>query len=81
MHDYDEMKAIDYSDSRSRGFAWAEDRYYGTPPEHKTLEQCAQHGRDHSAYSHSRQTDPGWSDEQLKAYHEGYDKEIPNRGR
>jgi hypothetical protein len=54
----------------------AETRYYQTPPEEKTVQQCASHGDDHAAYGWSKQLDPRWSEEQVAAYREAYAKGI-----
>jgi hypothetical protein len=53
----------------------AQTRYYVTPPDQKTVGQCASHGADHAAYGWNIQLDPRWSEDQkaayLKAYNEG----------
>lgn len=60
---------------------FVETRYYQTPPEDKSVEQCRSHGRDH-AYAHwCTQIDPGWTDEQVDAYRQGYlDMAVENSG-
>ena len=47
-------------------------RYYNTPPNQKTPEQCRSHGADHKAYQWSPQIDPRWSEDQKMAYAGGY---------
>lgn len=40
--------------------------------ENYTLEDCRQHGRDHRGYGWSRRPWGHWTEEQKKAYEEGY---------
>jgi hypothetical protein len=49
-------------------------RYYQVPPENKSIEQCASHGRDHAGYGWCAQIDPRWSYEQVAAYQKGYEE-------
>ena len=47
-------------------------RYYIVDPTDKSVEQCRSHGSDHKAYGWYPRLDPRWSEEQIKAYREGY---------
>ena len=38
-----------------------------------SIEKCRYFGESHASYEWNRQLDPRWTDEQQKAYHEGYD--------
>jgi hypothetical protein len=50
-------------------------RYYVVPPQEKTLQQCASHGRAHVTCGWCVQIDPRWSEEQKQCYVEAYNKE------
>ena len=56
-----------------------ETRYYGEPPQRKSVEQCRQHGRDHGAYNWAPQVDPRWTEAQIAAYRAGYAEGKANR--
>lgn len=51
-------------------------RYYNEKPENKPVSHCRQHGLEHGVYRWSKQIDPRWSDEQIAAYREGYEKGL-----
>lgn len=47
-------------------------RYYETPPEQKSLDDCYNHGFDHGGYGWGMQPDPRWSEYQKDAYLRGW---------
>jgi len=50
-------------------------RYYRILAKEKTIKQCSSLGGDHNSYGWSAQLDPAWSEQQRKAYREGYNAE------
>lgn len=47
-------------------------RYYVDDPKTKSVTDCRNHGASHRGYGWCPQYDPRWSDEQIKAYWDGY---------
>lgn len=57
---------------------YCKQRFYNADPNEITLDQCANHGASHKAYSWNPQIDPRWNDEKKQAYLDAYEKEEKN---